>query len=497
MGLGFWLCSRASRLKLVRIPTEVRRTPFPITLSKRLPLLHCLYVKIDLQITPLSVIFDTSMKSPIALLLLLFSVAQAHAEIPNVSQSVACVEEAIQSFPEDGLSAGDDLGWHKDINEMMKRTGGKLNEADPKFAADWLLQMGATGAKSKLQTIYEVADANDMPPQILAGALSEESSMADFGLSRDYGNWSCGIGQLNLLEWCVWANSATTKTKNEIAWPTAEIEYYLKENQNRDICSAAFIRSALAKPFYVLAMKRMQAGDLSRPEFLLTSKYISEPTTLSFEEAAPMLDWVRDKKIPCKRRNRQNDECLEIQPSLDEAKATHLRYSMAKSFTEHCGEHQYGIPARGRILRSIFDSLPEEYRLNKQNTDSGTYSRKCLHEPKFKGTPLAVGWLVTEAVYNAGEEILDGLAHYWHTEHRRIDDVTPDGFLLAMENTIEKEKYKKRLDPVGRCEGEFHTRNLIKDMSLPGATLIDHLFPPTAECRDIIEKYHASAQAIL
>ena len=392
---------------------------------------------------------------------------------------VSCVEEAVPSLPSDGIVT-EKFGYHDEITELLERTSGQLNETDSTFEDDWLLLNGAKDAQSKISSIYEAAKLNHMPPQILTGALLQESSMADLGISEDFGNWSCGIGQLNLLEWCQWANHASAEIKKQIHWPTKELDNYLKLNPGGDFCSGSFLRAAHIKPFYEKGLHRLRKNSPSEPAFLLSLKWLAEPDFISYEDAKPIINQVSELAPRCKRRNRFNDECLAIKPSRSEEQATFIRFILAKNFAEYCSDHRYGIPAKAYILRMIFESLPESIQNSQRYSESQSYPRSCLQESQSSAYPLQIGWLLADTVYNAGEEILPGVYTYWKKMNLEPDQVGPKELASAVDFSLSQRRFKKHMTPIGRCEAKFHIRNVIRNITLPGRIIL----PKNEETQD-------------
>ncbi|MEK7355201.1 MAG: hypothetical protein AAB250_02040, partial [Bdellovibrionota bacterium] len=71
----------------------------------------------------------------------------------------------------------------------------------------------------KVDAIYSASRASGVPALALTGALMQESLFAELGISDDGDNFSCGVAQINLYEWCNWANGLSAAKKLEIGWP--------------------------------------------------------------------------------------------------------------------------------------------------------------------------------------------------------------------------------------------------------------------------------------
>ena len=400
----------------------------------------------------------------------LCSFAQILSDLKN--PPVACVEEAVPSFPNDYL-VSEPFGFHPEIQEVLDRTRGNLYIGFPHLEDDWRLLNSASHAKSKIETIYQTANRYDMPAQILTGALLQESSMADFGINEDFGNWSCGIGQLNILEWCDWAIHQDPSTQDEIQWPRKEANRVIRENPGLDVCSGYFLRASFAKPFYTIGMKRLRADGIQRPDFLLSNETFMNPKRIENYQVWDGINIESLKKTHCTRKNRYNSECLKISKTDNETHAASLRFLITQNFTEHCADYHYGIPAKGHTLRAIFDTLPKEIKESQHYEENESYSRNCYQNQKSKVYPLQLGWLLADIVYNAGDEILPGIMNYQKKNHLDWNTMEPNQLVQAVHETLKIKKYNRHLTPIGRCEARFHIQNVIKNVTLPDAKIVD------------------------
>src|SRR5690606_1495929 len=98
--------------------------------------------------------------------------------------------------------------------------------------------------------VYEASLAYDIPVQTLIGGLYQESLFSELGIASDGGNYSCGIGQANLLEWCGWASEQSEDLRQKLSWPNVR-------------CSELSL--SLVKPFYQIALKKLKG----EPEYKL------------------------------------------------------------------------------------------------------------------------------------------------------------------------------------------------------------------------------------
>jgi hypothetical protein len=454
------------------------------------------------------------------IIFLLLSSHPASAQVADLSNPpVDCVEESIPSFPlvspafpGDQL-ATDDFGAHEEllgeitdntppgvtlketdsdlVGELMKQwsVNNSKDESTKDYANEWTLFEGAIDAKAKSALIYSAANQVGMPPQVLAGSLIEESSMVDMGISIDYGNWSCGIGQTNANEWCLWANHAPADLQAKINWPTAEIAAFYAQNpgiaERSDytadnwICSGYFLRAAHAKPFFDKGMEKFKEKDSLAQEYELSSKWIPE---VSFEDAQATLDSVTNHEMNCPSENKQDDECLKVQKTRDEGAAANLRYLMAKSFAMNCDHHEFQIPAKAYILKSIYDHLGEDDKKNPQFADQlkqaqqypagSSYGRKCNTKVTTNSYPLSVSWLLADVVYNAGDAIEEDIFQYWKNNHWSAETISPQQLVDSIDYSLAQRKSQKHMTEIGQCEARFHLRDVLCDLTLPGQKIM-------------------------
>lgn len=232
--------------------------------------------------------------------------------------------------------------------------------------------------EAKISEIYDASDRHGLPPQVLFGALMQEASFTNLKISSDGGNFSCGIGQINVREWCDWANGLTPTEKKAIDWAPGKIP-----------CDEANMPAGVVKPFYDIAKTR--SGDYSQIAFHEVRKQISEvlmpiPTDGTATPVPP----------------------VEITPDLVAA-----RYQAASSFTRHCGDVRKNIRAKALAIRILFDeAVPAGLRKTETYPVGKQFNRKCMRS-NGKVYPLHTGWLMAVAMYNAGKKFLPRVASYY------------------------------------------------------------------------------------
>jgi hypothetical protein len=233
----------------------------------------------------------------------------------------------------------------------------------------WMYLQGVENSEVKIKSLYEVSEKQQIPAQVLAGALTQESLFAPLGITSDGENYSCGIGQLNVQEWCRWAEALSSSEKQKLQWPLENVQ-----------CS--LFPPALIKPFYEIAITRLKG----RPHYLLTKK----------DFAGIKLSQVADK-FPQGPNSVQK-----------------LRFTAARSFINHCQKADVGISAKAHELRLIFDRyVPAGFKQIQKYSGRDSYRRKCAQTVSQPYFPLHLGWLLAVGIYNSGPRAVDSLAHYF------------------------------------------------------------------------------------
>ena len=158
---------------------------------------------------------------------------------------VACVEEVVPSMPDrkcldlsslpdpykelpTNIDATELAYWksHKQplfscrAQEVMRREQLHPGTFTPgKIEIAWMQLFAVKNAPIKISAVYEASRKEKVPVQVLAGALYQESMYAELGVTVDGGNFSCGVGQVNIMEWCRWANAQRRSVKEKVSWP--------------------------------------------------------------------------------------------------------------------------------------------------------------------------------------------------------------------------------------------------------------------------------------
>ena len=295
-------------------------------------------------------------------------------ECPNFSET----QNPLKDWP--AISSVDQEYWsfHRRqlsycrAKELMARETLKPgSQKESQLEISWMILESVKHSEEKIAAIYEANKKYKVPPLILTGALQQESLLAELSVSRDGGNYSCGIGQVNIREWCHWANNQSAETKRNMKWPAKEVPC---ESKN-------LVNPGIIKPFYDIAISRLQG----QPEYKLQKSHFDD--------------------IPLKK----------IKNQLPRASDTtqKQRYIIARSFLENCSSLQNGIMAKANELSLLYHYfVPKGLKDQDRYKDGDAFKRICKEKPADNAFPLHTGWLMAVSAYNAGPMIVDAVAHY-------------------------------------------------------------------------------------
>jgi hypothetical protein len=255
--------------------------------------------------------------------------------------------------------------------EVQRREAAAPGTLSPSAIAwAWMWTKSVEGQDEKLAAIYAASTQTEMPPQILFGALRQESLLSDLGITPDGGNYSCGIGQINILEWCRSVSKFSEEERIRIGW-----------SQNIP-CTESALPSDIVRPFYEQALRKL--GD--RPDYELAPIHFEGITYASVVGSFP----------------------------AGEPRLQRMRFSAIGSFVRHCSEAGLGIRAKALELRALFDSaVPTGLRNAELYKDGETFQTRCREPYPSRAYPFHTGWLLADAIYNAGTRQVAVLQHYF------------------------------------------------------------------------------------
>ncbi len=282
----------------------------------------------------------------------------------------------------------------------------------------WLNVQATENSEEKIKKVYDVSKKYNIPPAILYGAIAQESSWMEMGLADDFGNWACGLAQLNVNDWCNWSENADALTKAKIKWPVKEIQAYRSQHPGANICDTSFITPSYAGPFYEVALKRLRSEDPDAPPYMLRSRHASEPRLPNYLEIMAGYRFVAKYSI---------DDRI----SKNDPHAQGLRYLITSSFAANCSDYHNGIDAAAFTFAEIFKQLPQELQ-QAQKYKKGLENPNNCAQNTSNYYPLHVGWLLANAVYNAGPEILPGVFKYQQNSRISWENFTPEDLVKAI-----------------------------------------------------------------
>ena len=253
----------------------------------------------------------------------------------------------------------------------------------------WMTVSGAEKASEKLAEIKKASDEFGMPEQILVGAMRQESLLATLGVSPDGGNYSCGMSQLNIQEWCRGISRLPESEQQKYAWPVGIS------------CDDTTLPLILVKPFYDIAIKNLS----TKPLYLLDSTHFQ---SIQFQDVS-----------------------LSFPSAVNELQLK--RFEAVKSFVGNCQNISLSVHLKAQTLRDLFDKyVPTSLKLSQIYKAGQSYQRKCLSPYTSKYYPLHTGWLLAVAMYNAGPLQSIILEHYYQTDANHLPDLNPKDLIEAL-----------------------------------------------------------------
>jgi hypothetical protein len=214
--------------------------------------------------------------------------------------------------------------------------------------------------------------------------LTQESLFSDLGITDDGGNFSCGVGQINVLEWCRWANKQSVETKARLGWA------------NDATCEGLTTESL--RPFHELATQNMQG----LPGYRLSREHFKNITFNDVQNKVPGANLVQKKK----------------------------NYALIQSFIGNCGKPLYGIDAKAHELASLFRNHVPAGIKNREVYPAGKkFEQNCKYRDQSGVYPLHTGWLMAVAAYNAGPRATETVSHYYDLTRADLADVKQMSFL--------------------------------------------------------------------
>jgi hypothetical protein len=338
----------------------------------------------------------------------------ARAVIDWSQPPVACVEEIVPSMPNracldlsgvtdplkgfpGGLEAGEERYWltHKPAlqycraKEIMRRESANPgSQSSGQLEVAWMRLFAVQNFQKKIDAVYEASRTYKIPAQVLTGALFQESIFAELGIAEDGGNYSCGVGQINISEWCRWATRSGAKVRADLQWP-------------RDGSECSLLAPSLVKPFFDIAKSRLERS----PEYKLSKAHFAN---IAYQQVSPGF------------------------PQAEES-VQRRRYLLVKTFVNNCSDAHDGILAKAHELATIYRGyVPAAFKKRGVYPRGQGFQRNCAQKSDARLFPLHLGWLLAVGVYNAGPRAIDSMAYYngWSNADLR-DPETLNGFSVV------------------------------------------------------------------
>ncbi len=324
--------------------------------------------------------------------------------------------------------------------EVLRREAAAPGSQVDFLETAWMYDLAAKNYDAKVSAIYEASRNLQIPAQILTGALYQESLLSELGIAEDGGNFSCGIGQANLSEWCNWIDKQSPSVKALLGWPSV---------------SCSEVSPSLLRPFYRIAVKNLAGA----PEYQLSKAHFAN---IAFDDV--VADFPSGNAV-----------------------TQRARYRAVSSFIEHCSEPVPGISANANAIAQIYRSVVPKGLLTRETYTAGEKFNRSCREQGFEGQyPLNSGWLIAVGIYNAGGKGVDALAHYnrWSAtnlaDEKTFANFSPPDLVEAFYwagqyESRDDQIHFKRLD--GRatnwlwykaCVLQRHIARVVQHVSLPG-----------------------------
>ena len=233
----------------------------------------------------------------------------------------------------------------------------------------------------KVNAVYDASRQTGIPLHVLTGALYQESLFSELGIEDDGGNFSCGVQQINLIGWCMWANKQSASEKQAMGWPQAKVAC-----DDPNVVKLAFIR-----PVFEIATSRLNG----LPGYRLNKTHFANIPLESFVHKWPSA-------------SRQMQE---------------FRYQLIRSFVENCSEARKGILAKAHELADIYGRhVSNAFKAKDRYGRGESFARTCREAQPGNAYPLHTGWLLAVSAYNAGPRSVDAVAHYNNWDRNDMND---------------------------------------------------------------------------
>lgn len=327
---------------------------------------------------------------------------------------------------------------NREILRREKITPGTYTPGKVELA--WMIANGAENTKEKLAAIQEATLKYSVPPQILIGAMTQESKLSSLGLTPDGGNYSCGIAQLNIHEWCEGMNQLSKEERKKLLWP--EIN-----------CDTDGVKPILPEPFYNIAMKKLGAN---KKDYELTAEHFKG---IKLNDIYPKI----------------------IMNSSSQKKL----FEATSSFVNNCQNTRLSILIKASTLKGLFENyIPKKMKAAEVYAAGRTFPRACVNPYKPSVYPLHTGWLLAVAMYNAGPSQARLIRHYYQMPDTDFPALNPQTLIEALHWGG---KYKEGTDHIAynkqngtevlqrwfkSCVVQRHVARVVQNVTIPGQVIV-------------------------
>ncbi|MBC7539190.1 MAG: hypothetical protein H7281_10240 [Bacteriovorax sp.] len=305
----------------------------------------------------------------------------------------------------------------------------------------WMVVDGGKQVKEKLEAIEAASLKVGIPPQVLIGAMKQESLLSSLGVSPDGGNYSCGMAQLNIQEWCQSMNRLPEADKTALGWPAIS-------------CDESVLPTDIIKPFYDIAIKNIG-------------------TRAGYQLAAEDFNGITAQ---------------DVVGSFSSSNIQDKRYQAVTSFVHNCQNISLSISFKAQTLKGLYDNfVPKSLKDAELYTEGKTFPRACKNAYTSRAYPLHTGWLLAVAMYNAGPGQAKLLGHYYQVKDNKFPAINPLGLIEALhwggkwkkgtDNVLFKDQDGNKLTQrwFKSCIVQRHVARVIQHVTLPAESIAKSL----------------------
>lgn len=385
------------------------------------------------------------------------------------------VKNPLADFPLE-LTLEEKTKWQKDFkydlelcraSEVQRReklTPGTFSSIVKELT--WMKVNAFNNIEPKIDLIYKASTVYKLPPAILFGAIKQESLFSTLGITPDGNNFSCGLTQLNILEWCSYMNQLDVATQNKFNWPKIS-------------CSG--LQTTFIKPFYDLASKEIMNREV----------YEMEASDYAFITFNHVKDFFPSASVDTQKK----------------------RFLAVQSFINNCQSVEVPIMAKAYNLKKLYDhNVPFGLKETELYKEGEHFNKTCKSPYQLKEYPLQTAWLLAVAMYNAGplqdkilqhynkmnvSDVESGTGFSGFSPLKLVESLFWGGRFNESRNKIEfSDVYGKKYTQnwMKSCVVQRHVARVIQHVTISGQTLITSLEKEPCSQTIPIERKNSSGQ---